>query len=126
MSRKIKFRAFLKSNKLMYDVLTLDIAESKALIEHGDMRGYAKYPEECELMQYTNIKDKNRKEIYEWDIVQCTDKKRYGLMYIVSFEDGAFCFNDIEYPILYRIHDFPNLEDLLIVGNIYENEGDAE
>ena len=30
--RDIKFRAFLKSNQVMYDVLTLDIIDKKALI----------------------------------------------------------------------------------------------
>ena len=32
--REIKFRAFLKYNKLMYDVLTLDIIDNKGLINN--------------------------------------------------------------------------------------------
>ena len=45
--REIKFRAFLKSNKLMYDVLTLDIIDKKALIENAEkqLKGYVKLKE---------------------------------------------------------------------------------
>lgn len=46
--REIKFRAFLKYNKLMYDVLTLDIIDNKVLInnEEKQLRGYVKYQKE--------------------------------------------------------------------------------
>ena len=48
--REIKFRAFLKYNKLMYDVLTLDIIDNKVLInnEEKQLRGYVKYQKELE------------------------------------------------------------------------------
>ena len=47
---EIKFRAFLKYNKLMYDVLTLDIIDNKVLInnEEKQLRGYVKYQKELE------------------------------------------------------------------------------
>ena len=42
--REIKFRAFLKSNQVMYDVLTLDIIDKKVLIENTEkqLKGYVK------------------------------------------------------------------------------------
>ena len=48
--REIKFRAFLKYNKLMYDVLTIDIIDNKVLInnEEKQLRGYVKYQKELE------------------------------------------------------------------------------
>lgn len=47
---EIKFRAFLKYNKLMYDVLTLYIIDNKVLInnEEKQLRGYVKYQKELE------------------------------------------------------------------------------
>lgn len=121
--RDIKFRAWLKSNKLMYNVLCVDIAEKKAFIEHGDMRGYAKYPEEIKLMQCIGLKDKSGKDIYEGDIVKAISFARWIGVVKYSDKNQAFIFDDLDKK--YRGDSIVFMsqfdESFKILGNIYEN-----
>ena len=144
----IEFRAFLKSNKLMYDVLTVDIIEGKALIENKErnLKGYVKYPEDCILMQCAGMQDRTGQKIYEGDILEIDeniteDNKKH--IFVVSKIKGAFCISSdkvqgisgvfqksINDNVMSLLELFENYnEDLTIdeldyaevVGNIYEN-----
>jgi hypothetical protein len=71
MSRDIKFRAWHKQDKKMYQVYTFYFTGNKQIELHG--KGVTQaftIGEDIELMQYTGIKDKNGQEIYEGDIVR--------------------------------------------------------
>ena len=123
--REIKFRAFLKSNQVMYDVLTLDIIDKKALIENAEkqLKGYVKL-KEIELMQYTGLKDKNGKEIYEGDIVEAWSEGKKAIGKVKQRIDGLW----LMYPAWQsgKIWGLmPNKErktTVKIIGNIYENK----
>ena len=72
--REIKFKAwskklgrFVNPDKLNHNI---NLGLSSTLIYYDQVTGQFG-EEECELVQFTGIKDRNGKEVYEGDIVQC-------------------------------------------------------
>ena len=110
--REIKFRAWDKLNNQIIIVLWFDdkhVAYKTGLAPRKD----------CELMQYTGLKDKNEKEIYEGDI--CANY--YGKSFIVKYDYGCFLYDDNE-PLAYCPEDceFTDTQKwCTVIGNIYEN-----
>lgn len=112
--REIKFRAWDKiSKQMIQNVIMFDIQKPGS-------KGY-------KLMQYTGLKDKNGKKIYEGDIVKSFGESFMKLL-VVQFEmDVAFGYTIREVDIFNKkgyekswwpLHNGWNLK---IIGNIYEN-----
>lgn len=105
--RKIKFRAWVKEK--MMDV---DTQEYTLKVINKEDLGI--------VMQFTGLKDKNGKEIFEGDIVKGVNNS----LFEVSFKKGCFvgCIikvDKFEYGLLE--YHLQNLENIEVIGNIYEN-----
>ena len=121
--REIKFRAWLKEDKKMENVKTMDFTDKtiRCLKKNEFINAYLLRRvsfDDVELMQYTGVKDKNGKEIYEGDIVILNDAEEENRC-IVKYKYGSYILVDGDLR-----EDLSNVEAkfLEVVGNIYENK----
>lgn len=109
--RDIKFRSWGPSCKHMWQWEELKGTAAVLLFGEPKKERGVSIP-----MQYTGIKDKNGKEIYEGDVL--TNGDSY-IKYVVEFIDSGFkarqTGNQSSIGLMYH-QDF-----LEIIGNIYEN-----
>ena len=128
MSREIKFRVFVDNEMLYQDkydeygdnLTSIDICKKTITItEFYDYEDVHRFEdEEVKLMQYTGVKDKNGKEIYEGDIVILNDTEEENRC-VVKYKYGSYILVDGDLR-----ENLSNVEDkfLEVVGNIYENK----
>ena len=141
--REIKFRAWDEGNKIMHSdfqfitsgkegndwiVFESDKEKRQTLREDTIIFNNPFFRQQLKIMQFTGLKDKNGKEIYEGDIVQIkeiTHKRLIGFensIFEVRFLRGSFMcirkkqgIKNEEY--LGALHSYNCLE---VIGNIYE------
>lgn len=120
--REIKFRAWDKNKKEMIDVYSLDFLEGGNLTGIGtNFDGSdGKIIQDVEIMQYTGLKDKNSKEIYEGDILICKTYQDSEEILEVEFKNnGWFPINEMKMTPYRIVNVFVEYK---IIGNIYENK----
>ena len=111
--REIKFRAWGKFDHKMYTPGRLNVCKSHLNPQYVPMWWNAD-GEEVVWMQYTGLRDKNGKEIYEGDILH---HDLWGNTTII-WEEGMFRGQGGEYDVTLADHQ---LKRCRIIGNIYEN-----
>ncbi|WLR53579.1 YopX family protein [Mesobacillus subterraneus] len=127
--REIKFRAWEKHLKEIIPVYDIDF-DFKQINTNKAWRRF----DEVELMQYTGLKDKNGKDIYEGDIIATDDyavamlkhwgkktEEKISLYEIKFFEGRYMLFDKNSWVAVLNHHVMSKANELTVVGNFYEN-----
>lgn len=113
MSREIKFRGYHKHHKKMCTLISLYQSNGRVVrvqfLEFNNLIPISA----VELMQYTGLRDKNGKEIYEGDIISCC-----GINLAVEWDN-----EDAQWNTIGRRGQTAKefCEKREVIGNIYEN-----
>jgi len=129
--REIKFRIWIEEFKKM---IYPGSSEWPDIYLHGNGKLYELNDHHIEMrkvlgriaLEFTGLKDKNGKEIYEGDIVMGDEY----ILGIIKYEDNVKCMDAGRFMIRnkdgYSIEDEPDTleesdKELEVIGNIYEN-----
>ena len=128
MNREIKFRGkdFLKE-EWVYG----DLVKTKNFVAIKKTNGDYFHPTQVSpntVGQYTGLKDKDGREIYEGDILQYIGKRRDNMNKVyrrkVVFHEGMFALLSKELPV-YSALNYHCMEDgrsaWSVIGNIHDN-----
>ena len=116
MKREIKFRAY------SFDTMRyFDYVNDMSWFQSNDGQSNGVRLSDCELMQYTGLKDKNGKEIYEGDVIPVsiiTDKGVFVKNYQVYWASRGWTLHN---PKTLESTNGQDLYNCEVIGNIHEN-----
>ena len=116
MSRELNFRSWNLETKFMYNNIEDGVIAKN---QKGEFVLCISFGAICRdansiVMQFTGLKDKNSKEIYEGDIC-----KHNNDIAVIVFWEGAFIFNK-HYTHYNSLTNFACIRTFEVIGNIYE------
>jgi uncharacterized phage protein (TIGR01671 family) len=137
-NRILNFRSWVR-NEIMVNVVSIDF-NNEFITWDDNQYDRCVPPNKCYeietfddivLMQFTGLKDKKGIEIYEGDIVKLTFSEYYSndcvtvdeesiAVGIVVFESGGYFINEKD-STWYWLFDMPEVSEIEIIGNIFEN-----
>jgi len=126
MNREINFRFWDKLTKkiiypeeVWFKPKSIDLCSKWAVVHRVEGLAFS-ITDSCnaELMQYTGLKDKNGKEIYEGDIFKYYPYQSLPEIGKVLFKDACFIYNI--HGDEYMLSELNN--QIEVIGNIHENK----
>jgi uncharacterized phage protein (TIGR01671 family) len=136
--REIKFRAMAGGVMVYFDLFNITHVATYDKKKHIQRieRPHLFISDACPIMQYTGLKDKNGKDIYEGDIIQCRDMHDENIdywstkppRYAILWNNSNSCTAEYSLKDYHSIdkHFFSPIPlDIIshweVIGNIYEN-----
>ena len=115
--REIKFRAWDSELGFMVDAKHYVLTMNGKVLFDNDGETYDQ-TNKIELMQFTGIKDKNGKDMYEGDIVEIDSQK-----FKIYWHDGhaGYWIEGIDQPLNGTWNMYYVSANGEVIGNIYEN-----
>lgn len=117
MNREIKFRIYYElNNEILYHNIQMTLEKQRVHIPIVSTNGKI-----LGVVQYTGLKDKNGKEIYDGDILDCEDRI---CKVVWHNQAGQWDSDFIKYKGVLKSNGIDNVSfkyRAVVIGNIYEN-----
>jgi len=113
MKRSIKFKAWNERLQMMFTVYSIDFDKGLVFCESENDTRHTFGMIDVELLQLTEIEDRNGSDIYDGDIVAFSDREAFA---VSRDEDGRWMMIDLCDELLER------QSEVMKIGNIHQHK----